>query len=66
MKRFVGALLLALAVSGSAFAATRANPAKHHFHAHVLSHVAKYSYKATKTVVKDAAKPIVYVGKQLV
>jgi hypothetical protein len=63
MKRFAGVLLLILVASVSSFAIQAERP---HYHAHVLTHVAKYSYKAARTVVKEASKPVVYIGKQLV
>lgn len=65
MKRFAGTLVLILAASVSAFAVQAEPPAKH-FHAHVITHAAKYSYKAGKTVVREVGKPIVYVTKQVV
>ena len=66
MKRFAGTLLLILAGSVSVFAIQNGQPARQHFHAHVITHAAKYSYKAGRTVVREAAKPIVYVTKQVV
>ena len=64
MKRLSGVFLLALATSVSAFAIQQ--PARQHFHAHVISRTAMYTYRGTKVAVKEAAKPIVYVGKQVV
>ncbi len=66
MKRFAGMLLLILAASVSAFAVQAEPPVKEHFHAHVITHAAKYTYKAGKAMVKEASKLIVYVGKQVV
>lgn len=66
MKRIAGTLVLILAASVSAFAVQAETPAKEHFHAHVITHAAKYSYKAGKTLVKEVGKPIVYVTKQVV
>lgn len=66
MKRIACTILLlwvASCASVSAFAVQA--PAKH-FHAHVISNTAKYSYKAGKKVVKEVRNPIVYVGKQIV
>ncbi|MGC2208945.1 MAG: hypothetical protein WA532_02440 [Candidatus Korobacteraceae bacterium] len=66
MKRFAGILLLILAGSVSVFAIEPGQPAQQHFHAHVITHVAKYSYKTGRAVVREVAKPVVYVTKQVV
>jgi hypothetical protein len=65
MKGFLGVLLLGLVASVPMFAAVQPEQPAKHFHAHVISHIAKYSYKGGKAVVKEAAKPILYAGKQV-
>jgi hypothetical protein len=66
MKRIVLTTIAGLILGVSAFAQNGEPDSNAHFHAHVLSHAAKYSYKAAKEVTKGGVKVATFAAKQLI